>query len=318
MGKMQMVTDRRFIEIKEKIAALNKIELIKLIGTNYIQWVEQTPKEVVEYVVAFHNRYQFWGDFNPKTGNIELIIKRADFLKDRWESIEKFYYRLEDYRSKQVLLMILDNWLTFSYEEIEKVEEKCFKAYFDMDLLQCDENEIFVDLGAYQGDTIEDYFYTYGEDCHKKIYCYEIVQDNVEILKEKFGSNDNIVIRPVGVSKEEGIMYLSDNGTVNGQFLVSTGEKEVKTVSLDNDIAEKITFLKSDIEGGEQDAILGAREHIRNDRPKLAISIYHSNEDLVEIFELIESIQPGYRFYLRYNGLPYFPTDYTLIGLPPQ
>lgn len=155
-----------------------------------------------------------------------------------------------------------------------------------------------------------------GEDCYKKIYCYEILQENVNIIKEKFGSNNNIVIRPVGVSKEEGVMYLSDSGTTNGQSLVSSGEIEIKTVSLDHDISEKITLLKADIEGGEKDAILGAKEHIRNDKPKLAISIYHSNEDLVEIFELIESIQPGYHFYLRYSGLPYFPTDYILIGLP--
>ena len=74
-------------------------------------------------------------------------------------------------------------------------------------------------------------------------------------------------------------MYLSDNNTTDAQSLVESGTIKVETVSLDCDIEEKITLLKTDIEGAEWDALLGAKEHIKNDKPKLAISIYHSNQD---------------------------------------
>lgn len=315
-NQKQLVVDRIFLDIKEVVQQKNKSQLEGFIITNFREWIEETPSEIVLSVVDFYNQYQFWRKMDLKSNDISLIHQRVAILKDAWENIERFYNRLEDYRSKHVLIMILKNWLTFSYKDISRVKENCFTSYFDMDLLMCDENEVFVDLGAWRGDTIDDYRYTYGENCYKRIYCYEIEENNIKKLHERFDSIPNIIIRPVGASREKGVMYLSDNGTSDAQSLVSFGSKKIDTVALDQDITEKITFLKTDIEGAEQDAIRGAQEHIRNDKPKLAISIYHSNKDLFSIFELIEQIQPGYHFYLRYNGMPYFPTDYILIGLP--
>ncbi len=317
-NRKQLVVDRIFDDIKEIIKQRDKSQIESLIIANFREWIEEVPNDIVLSTIDFHNRYQFWGKMDLKSNDISLIHQRAAILKDAWENIEKFYNRLEDYRSKHVLIMILKNWLTFSYKDISKVKENCFTSYFDMDLLMCDENEVLVDLGAWRGDTIDDYRYTYGENCYKRIYCYEIEENNIRKLHERFDAIPNIIIRPVGASREKGVMYLSDNGTSDAQSLVSFGSKKVETVALDQDITEKITFLKTDIEGAEQDAIRGAQEHIRNDKPKLAISIYHSNKDLFSIFELIDQIQPGYRFYLRYNGVPYFPTDYILIGLPPE
>ena len=71
------------------------------------------------------------------------------------------------------------------------------------------------------------------------------------------------MIRPVGVSDKKGIMYLSDTGTSGAEFLVKEGTKEVETVALDEDIPEKITFLKIDIEGAERDAIIGAKKILK-------------------------------------------------------
>jgi len=314
--KTGYATDREFEEIKKIVQEKNKEELVTFICQNYNKWVRRTPNETIRGILSFFNGLKFWGQLDPKTGNIEMIEQRADILKDKWESVEKLYYRLEDYRSKYVFLTVLDYWMEFSTEKIPRVKEFCFKSYFDMDLLPCNSEEVLVDLGACQGDTIEEYIETYGEDMYKKVYTYEIVKDNVKVLEEKFENNDKIVIRPVGVSKENGVLYLNNNGTMDAQSLAESGEEKVETVTLDSDIKERITLLKMDIEGAEKDAILGAAEHIRNDRPKLALSIYHSNADFVDVFELLEEIQPEYHYYLRYNGRPDFPTDYILIGLP--
>ena len=67
------------------------------------------------------------------------------------------------------MVAILTNWLTFQCEDFKKVKEYNFKPYFDMDLLHIDENEVFVDLGSYEGDTIDDYMTTYGNN-FKRIY----------------------------------------------------------------------------------------------------------------------------------------------------
>ena len=309
-------SQREFNTIKSFVGDRSEGELIMFICENFNKWIQEQPKELSEYILGFHKRFHFWGEFNPQEGKIEMIEQRAKILKNRWTEIEDFYNSLSDYRSKNVLVMILENWLSFYYGRIQRVKEHDFKSYFDLDLLPVSQEEVFVDLGAWRGDTLDEYIHSYGAGNYKKIYCYEIMDGNVQTLKEKCRMDPRVIIRPVGVSDKKGTMYIEDNGTTDAQSLSESGTKPIETVTLDEDITEPITFLKMDIEGAEKKAILGARRHISKECPKLAISIYHSNEDLLDIFNLIRSIQPDYRFYLRYNGLPYFPTDYILIAIP--
>ena len=86
-------------------------------------------------------------------------------------------------------------------------------------------------------------------------------------------------------------------------------------VTLDEDIGEAITIIKADIEGFEQEAIKGAINHIKNDHPKLLISVYHKNEDLWKIPKMIKEIDSTYKFYLRYHGGSIYPTEITLIAI---
>lgn len=63
---------------------------------------------------------------------------------------------------------------------------------------------------------------------------------------------------------------------------------------------ESVTFIKFDIEGAELSALKGGIKTLQKYRPKLAISLYHKNEDLVDIPLWIRDHVPGYKFYLRH------------------
>ena len=79
---------------------------------------------------------------------------------------------------------------------------------------------------------------------------------------------------------------------------------------------EKITFIKMDIEGAEKDAIKGAKNHIKNEKPKLLVSAYHIPEDIFAIPKLIDDIREDYKFYMRYNGYcAIWPCDYILFAV---
>ena len=72
-------------------------------------------------------------------------------------------------------------------------------------------------------------------------------------------------------------------------------------MTLDEVFEDKsITFIKMDVEGAEYEALRGAEQTIRTQRPKLAISIYHKPEDILDLPQLLLSYQPEYRFYLRH------------------
>lgn len=75
-------------------------------------------------------------------------------------------------------------------------------------------------------------------------------------------------------------------------------------------------MIKMDIEGGEYSALLGAKRHIQEDLPKLFLSVYHSNDDLIRIPRLIADISDEYDFYLRYYGGNIYATEIVLICLP--
>jgi hypothetical protein len=57
---------------------------------------------------------------------------------------------------------------------------------------------------------------------------------------------------------------------------------------------ERVDFIKMDIEGGELDAVYGAKETITNFKPKMAISVYHRPTDSVEIRKTILHYNPEY------------------------
>ena len=64
-----------------------------------------------------------------------------------------------------------------------------------------------------------------------------------------------------------------------------------------------------DVEGAELKSLMGARRTITRDHPRLAISVYHTLEDIYEIPCYILSIVPEYKFYLRH----YCSRDYETV-----
>jgi hypothetical protein len=53
-----------------------------------------------------------------------------------------------------------------------------------------------------------------------------------------------------------------------------------------------------DIEGAELGALRGAERTLREFRPRLAISVYHREDDLVEIPRYLDGLGLGYEFFL--------------------
>lgn len=74
----------------------------------------------------------------------------------------------------------------------------------------------------------------------------------------------------------------------------------------DTENCHDATFIKMDIEGSEQMALLGAKKTIIRNKPKLAICIYHSDEDMIKIPLMIHEMVPEYKLWIRQhsNGIP--------------
>lgn len=311
--------DRQFYELMETVKNSDKSKLEYQIKKNLAK-LKSKNVQVYQFYINFCNTYNFWGKLNPEKGIFTQIQDRVNILKEHYDDFVWMYSRLEDYRSKKVFYGVLHYWMTYEYEPLEEFRENNYLQYFDLDLLQCNSNEVMVDLGAYTGDTVIDYINSYGRDQYKRIYCYEIMPQNIQCIQETIKQNDlnNIVICAKGASDKTGSMFIStDTPGINAHRLSQTGQVEIPTAAIDDDITEPVTLIKMDIEGAEQSALLGCRKHIINEHPKLALSAYHNNVDIWKLARLIEEMDPSYHFYMRFYGSANsaFPADYVLIGI---
>lgn len=306
------IIDKNFYDMVNEIKSVNEKELYYRIRKSY----DNVPRETKISCMNFFNQFGYWGYLDIDNGNYEQIELKEKALYEHMDDFVWVYEKLCDYRSKKTLYSILSNWYRYDFSTPAQTREYLFDDYFDLDIVKCDENEVIVDLGAYTGDTVLSYIKNYGEDCYKKIYCYEITPGTFEILKNNLSPYKNIELRQKGVGDREETLLIQNNSiSSSANTLGSGGCEEVLVTALDIDITEPVTLIKADIEGYEQKAIIGARNHILNDHPKLLISVYHNNEDLWKIPRMIYALSSDYKFYLRYNSSPLYPTEITLLAL---
>lgn len=185
--------------------------------------------------------------------------------------------------------------------------------------LQFGNDEVFIDGGAFTGDTIA----SFTRRCknYKQIIAFEPDTANFEKLKKKYGNNRRITLMNVGLFDKTGeVRFVGGKGgeskiTNQGD---STDTIQVKTI--DGLGLESVSFIKMDIEGAELSALKGAEKTIIRDKPKLAICIYHSDEDMVRLAEYIHNIAPEYKLYVRQYDLFCETVLYAIAppAVPPQ
>lgn len=166
--------------------------------------------------------------------------------------------------------------------------------------------EFFVDAGAFDGETTE-YFLKHFEDGHAYVFepnprQYQIVQDR---LRNVFPDSCQVELFPYGVHDENTTLrFDSYEGDETSARISESGDVEIEVRRLDDLLGgRKVTFLKMDIEGSELAALRGAERIIREQRPKLAICVYHKPEDMWEIPSFILSCHPDYKLYLRHHSM---------------
>lgn len=175
------------------------------------------------------------------------------------------------------------------------------RQYFDKDIIRFSENEIFVDCGAFDGDSVIDFISCakiQNISSYDKIYAFEADEANVEKMRKKLSDCKNIEIVAKGVYDRSGSLYFSQGDFTNSR--VTDAGTEIKVVTIDETVKnDPVSFIKMDIEGSELKELKGAEKTIKRCKPKLAICVYHRPEDLITIPQYIQSLNPDYKLYFR-------------------
>lgn len=276
---------------------------------------KEDSSRYLEMALRSYNHYGFWGKCDPEKGNYELFHNRIKEIREHFDDIVWLFGKLGDYESKCILNGILRYWLDYFPPHLEKIRNLVYDQYFDLDLISCDKHELFVDAGGYHGETVLRYIKNFGK--YQRIICYEVFEKNMDVCKKRLCTYRDIDFRQYALGDVNKEMYLNIDDDVSACQISNTGLQKCNMVTLDDDVKEKITFLKMDIEGSEYIALKGAERHIKNDCPKLAIACYHGNQDIYRLARLIWEINPDYQFYLRYYGGILYPSEYVLYGICP-
>lgn len=309
--------DSEFMELLEYVWSHSEAELLAVMKDQLKKLKDTSPKSYDKFVNYF-SRYPLWGTLHPEQGDYNTLEQRAAVLKRHSYDFLWLYCRLEDYLSRRTLYAILKNWAVLDFPELRKVKS-IFPDYWEPDIFPDNEDDIFVDVGAYIGDSIVQYINTYNRD-YRKIYAYEISLNSYNTLCKNIAQWQlpNIEPRRKGVGSVRGEMFLESSGadaSANRLRKKGSTQERVEVVPLDEDI-EELTFLKMDIEGAEQEALRGSERLIRSLHPKLAICTYHGYEDIWKIPLMIDGMNPEYLFYLRHYGGDLIPTEFVLLCKP--
>lgn len=219
------------------------------------------------------------------------------FLKENEAVLNKLREDLSDEASKKAL----DEFIRQRNTGVFYKPYSHKPEYFDDEIISLSENEVFIDCGAYDGDSIRgfcDALKEKGISGYKKIYAFEADAGNARRLEENLSGLEDIQLIVKGVYDQVCTLHFSESGTM-GSMVTKEGTK-IEATTIDEAVGdEEVTFIKMDIEGSELKALKDAEKTIRRCRPKLAICVYHRVDDLVTIPQYIQSLCPDYKLFYR-------------------
>lgn len=273
-----------------------------------VKSIAQTEKDFEDFVVVL----AFASPLPQVIDNIKSLMARhkvvmtsvpvfgdeifnKEFLCLHLNEIETAYNTLADEQSKKVFYNIIRFQITGDLNycfECESGKDEAFK------ILNLKTDEAFLDLGAYRGDTVEE-FLQYAES-YSKIVAVEPDIKTYNKLCEHCKDIKNTVLLNNAVWSENKIISFSHNKGRGGSTLECGNAVSAVTLDYINEKYGKFSYINIDIEGAENEMLKSAVKTLEY-KPKLCMAVYHRSEDIFTLINKINSINPDYKIYLRHH-----------------
>lgn len=230
--------------------------------------------------------------------HVELLDETLDLLEDDL-SRETFFSFIED-KAHCLSVDVRPLWKLW-------VDSQYFNRLYEPGRYR---SHCMVDCGAWKGDTAEE-FLTFIEAAgfSGTVHAFEPDPDNFRQLKKTAERRRNIECYPYAVGDERKMVSFA-TGNSSRSHLTSEGDRNVgmlPMVPVDEILdGKEVSFIKMDLEGGEENALKGMHDLIVRNSPYMAVCIYHKADDLIRLPRLIKKYADetgrAYRYYLRHHS----------------
>jgi FkbM family methyltransferase len=234
------------------------------------------------------------------------IFSKSRFL-ERFSEVQEIFNLLADEQSRRVLEGVFAFKITGDISWLLPIFTDGDSDFAE--IVNPGDDEIYADLGAYNGDTAARFIgFTGGR--YGRIYAFEPDKRSFRKCVRNLIGCGNVTFVNSCAWKCDDILGFSQSAGRQSQ--ISDTGSAISARSLDSVLCGNCcTVIKYDVEGSEREAIKGSERTICKFSPKMIISVYHRPFDLIDIPKQVRSIDGGYKIYLRQT--PYFPAWDTLV-----
>lgn len=255
---------------------------------------------------------------------MDLKYTDKNFIWDHLTDFQRAYGRLGDDKSRRIFVNILNYRISKDEAYLKQmnadVDDEKYQ-YFDGELFDFRQDECFLDIGAYTGDTFGAFYEVY-EGAFEDYYGFEADREIYDrflarIDKEYQSSTRKCHIYNIAAWDENTELHFDENPGSSEMKAENGAGNTVAGRKIDEVLGDRrITFIKMDIEGAEIHALAGMREIIRKNRPIIAMCVYHRRDDFYKLTDFVEGLCGGYHFYFRQYR--YTPTETVCYAIPGQ
>ena len=263
--------------------------------------------EVMENIERISQRHRVVAPDVPVIGG---GLFDGDYISDHEYEIMKLRMMLSDDKSRDNLDALMKYRITGDISVLRSCETPKEEAY---SLLNINDRETYLDLGAYNGDTVEEFLKLTGKR-FTKIYALEPDRRNYSKLRRRHYALGSEIFEPINAaawSSDTKLVFNSRAGRNSSLCETPSPQTAGRGIETDAKSVDSLlggkpaTLIKYDVEGSEREALKGSEQTIKKYKPRLIVSLYHRTEDLIELPLYIKELNPDYKLYLRHH--PYIP-----------
>ncbi|MDR2931876.1 MAG: FkbM family methyltransferase [Oscillospiraceae bacterium] len=250
--------------------------------------------DVLAHIRALAKTCEYYAPDVPVYG--DELFDAAFYFRNR-QALGRVYDRLADARSKRVFEAVLRYKLSGDITALDGTDT-CADA--SLALTRPESGSVFVDAGAYDGDTVALFLNTAGHAC-ERVVALEPDRRSFKKLQARVRSLGAPNIQCLNMAAWDRPGMLAFGQTAGRQNAIVTGKTpDIHADSIDNILnGAKAALIKYDVEGLEEEALRGSEKTIRMFRPALIISAYHRSRDLFALPMMALDFYEGYKLYLR-------------------